>query len=377
MKCNNCNTTEHEPQAIFCHICGTRLSAPSGRNKSCFEDCGSFSEGLAMVRINGRAGLIDKTGRIVVPPRFLQIGAKNYNSPYYNYSYGFSEGLIAASVGEYPNIFYGGIDHKGEYVIQPKYDILGTFSEGLAPFLRDGKWGYIDKRGVEVIPPAYRDAGPFSAGIAIVTTNTNRAVFIDKKGRIVLEKTKNRVFCWNNDSFPLTKNEFSRANNYHDGWARVECFSSGVEGFIDRDGIFNRITYDNFGDFNEGLAWFCVNNYTKCGYIDTRFQVVIDTRFDEASDFHDGLATARLGGKWGYIDKSGQWVIPCQFDKALPFQENLAAVAIDNRYGYIDRSGNMVIRPRFSNVQPFSEGLAAVEENGMWGFIDKTGEYAF
>lgn len=379
MKCYNCNTIEHEPGASFCHLCGTRLSAPTGMNKSFFEEAGSFSEGLAMVRINGKAGLIDKTGRVVVHPHFLRIGASNHTNTftYYNFYDGFSEGLIAASIGEYPSIFYGCIDHKGDFVVQPKYDLLGTFREGLAPFLRSGLWGYVNKQGVEVIPPAFRDANSFSNGIAAVRTNNNRAVFIDKAGHIVLEKTKNRFFSWNNDHFPLSKDEFYRVHNFNDGWAKVECFSSGVKGFIDSVGNFIRIRYDSFGNFNEGLAWFYVKNLTKCGFIDTRLKVVIEARFDQAGDFHDGLATARLGGKWGYINKTGQWAIPCQYDKALPFQEHLAAIAIDDKYGYIDRSGNMVVQPRFSNVQPFSEGLAAVEENGKWGFIDKTGEYAF
>lgn len=380
MKCPNCKETEHEPGAKFCHVCGGMLAASPNRNKSLFVEAGSFSEGLAAVRINGRFGFIDKTGKVVIQPRFLMVDGwpPVYSRYHLYYSYrGFSEGLAAASVGEYPDIYHGCIDHTGNYVIQPKYVIMGTFSEGLAPFLRDDKWGYMDKRGVEVIPPRYREAGSFSNGIAVVTKDNNRAVYIDKTGRIILEKTKNRIFSWGNESFPLSKNEFKRASEFHDGWARVECFSSGIEGFIDRDGTFYRIAFDNFGDFQEGLAWFCVNNYKKCGFIDTRLQVAIEARFDEAEPFHDGLAAARQGGKCGFIDKSGQWVIPCQYDKALPFQENLAAVVIDNKYGYIDRSGNMVIQPRFSNVQPFSEGLAAVEENGMWGFIDKTGEYTF
>lgn len=247
----------------------------------------------------------------------------------------------------------------------------------IGSILKDDKWGYVDKRGVEVIPPRYRKARKFSNGIAVVTKDNNHTVYIDKTGRIILEKTNNRIFSWDNDGFPLSRNEFKWASDFHDGWARVECYSSGITGFIDRDGIFHRMAYDNFGNFQEGLAWFCVNNYKKCGFIDTRLQVAIDARFDGVESFHDGLAAARQGEKWGYVDKSGQWVIPCQYDKALPFQEKFAAVFIDNKYGYIDRSGNMVIQPRFSNVQPFSEGFAAVEENGKWGFIDKTGEYAF
>jgi hypothetical protein len=39
-----------------------------------FDDCRSFSEGLAVVKIEDKWGYIDKTGKIVINPQFDDAG---------------------------------------------------------------------------------------------------------------------------------------------------------------------------------------------------------------------------------------------------------------------------------------------------------------
>ena len=368
MKCLNCNETDHEPTAKFCHVCGMALQIEPPKALSRFLEAGSFSEGLAMVRVvNGKVGFIDKSGRMVIEPRFLH--AEPYNNPM------FCDGHIPVSVGEYPNIYYGIINHAGDFVIQPKYVILKNFSEGLAPFYKDGLWGFIDKQGNEVISAQYKSVKHFSEGFAAVEKGNQHFVYIDKRGQVVLEKTSGLVFNWNDDVFPIRKMEFSWAGSFHNGLARVEC--SGKKGLIDKSGKFTRIKFDSFNEFSEGLAVFSINNYTVCGYVDINLKVVIKPQFINAGDFHNGRAVVYLGNKAGFIDTTGRVVIPCQFDNASAFSEGVAAIEVNKKFGYVDMSGNVIVPHRFDSAMDFSEGLAAVQENGSWGFIDKTGNYAF
>ena len=191
---------------------------------------------------------------------------------------------------------------------------------------------------------------------------------------MALKRTKNLIFGWD-ETFPVGRAGFSWACSFRDGLARVEC--AGETGYIEKTGRFHQMKYDSVGDFSEGMASFVVNEYTRCGYMDTRFSVVIAPEFDDAAPFHNGLAIVRQGAKKGFINKRGGIVIPCQFDDAAPFSEGLAAIRMDGLYGFIDMMGVIVIQPRFNSARSFSDGLAAVEENGRWGFIDKTGKYAF
>ena len=364
MRCPNCNETEHEPTAKFCHNCGWEFGKVFGKPKNKtpnFTFAESFSEGMAMVGIGEHAGFIDKTGTVVIEPRYNPSSSYSFG---YDIRNGFSEGLAAVSINKYPIVMYGCIDRHGIFVILPQYDVVWPFSEGLAPVLLSDQWGFIDKDGRVVVDPQYRGVKGFSEGLAAVELEYQHYVYIDKTGRIAIQNA-NRRFC---------KSNLEWANDFHDGLAAVEC--DGIKGYINKSGRFFKTKFDFNGDFSEGLAVVGVG-YNLEGYIDTNMNTVIKPQFDEAKDFHEGMAAVRKGSDWGYINTSGNLVIPFQFNKAAPFSEGLAAVEQNGKLGYVDKQGNMVISPRFREARGFSEGMAAVEENNRWGFIDKTGNYAF
>lgn len=114
------------------------------------------------------------------------------------------------------------------------------------------------------------------------------------------------------------------------------------------------------------------NHYTY-GYIDTTGRYVINPQFDEAGDFHKGLALVKFGGKWGYIDTKGCYVINPQFDDAEDFNEGLAAVELGDKWGYIDTTGRYVVNPQFDDADCFQEGLARVWLDGKMKVINKKG----
>lgn len=83
------------------------------------------------------------------------------------------------------------------WVIDPKYDVSESFSDGLARVIENpkpgkeypvdsikgGKWGFIDRNGDEVIPLKYEYASAFKDGYAQVKLK-GKVFWIDKKGKI-------------------------------------------------------------------------------------------------------------------------------------------------------------------------------------------------
>ena len=73
----------------------------------------------------------------------------------------------------------------GEFVIEPKYDDITSFHEGLAVVELDGKSGYINEQGEIVIPIVYGQASVFRDGVALVSLDGKSFYHIDKQGNRV------------------------------------------------------------------------------------------------------------------------------------------------------------------------------------------------
>jgi hypothetical protein len=75
---------------------------------------------LFLVREKGKYGYIDRTGRVIIPPKFKEAG-------------NFSDGLARVRLNEAEQR-YGYIDTSGRVVIPPQFDQVGDFFEGWLGF---------------------------------------------------------------------------------------------------------------------------------------------------------------------------------------------------------------------------------------------------
>lgn len=153
------------------------------------------------VYVNGKAGYIDRTGKIVLEPKFD--GA----------SY-FSEGLARVSFGRDTIITegfsQGFVDESGAVVIRGDWDVASHFSEGLAAIGYDqtkqrfefrGRtfyssashpwyfWGFIARTGKVVIDTKFVHVSEFRDGVAVAAIpimSEWKYGFIDKSGNWVI-----------------------------------------------------------------------------------------------------------------------------------------------------------------------------------------------
>jgi hypothetical protein len=134
---------------------------------------GSFSEGFAAVQFITNKGtddeLIDKTGKTLIAVQDLRLG-------------GFSDGLaVVKKDGK-----WGYVGKSGSFLIEPQFEEAESFSEGLAAVKINKKWGYIDRQGAIVIRPTFDFApGEFSEGLALVFMN-GECAYVDKTGKVTI-----------------------------------------------------------------------------------------------------------------------------------------------------------------------------------------------
>ena len=303
-----------------------------------YDDVGNFSEGLCIVKKNGKWGFIDMTGKEVIP--CIYDGAREFRE-------------FLAPVRK--NGKYGFIDWSGKEVIPCIYDFVFGFREGLASVEKNGKWGIIDKSGKEVIPCIYDNSGiVFREGLASVKKNGKWGI-IDESGKEVVPYIYDFVF------------------EFREGLASVR--KNGKWGIIDESGkeVIPCI-YDSDIVFREGLA--SVKKNGKYGFIDKSGKEVIPCIYDGVIDsFRKGFAMVEKNGKQGIIDKSGKEVIPCIYDDIGYFIYGLASVKKNGKWGVIDKSGKEVIPPLYSYVGDFTGGYAKVKKGRFRTYyIDRKGK---
>jgi hypothetical protein len=252
-----------------------------------------FSEGLAAIQDPAGWGFIDTTGKLVIEPQFEFVES-------------FSDGLARVSVyKDGVTVYAGTINRQGEFVFKQDFQNVAKFYEGLAAAKYNNQWGYINTKGEWAIEPIYDFVSRFSEGLGGVEVN-DEVGFVDVSGKIVIRP------------------KFKLVSPFKDGLA-----------------IFETKTY--------GLR--------AAGVINRQGEVVVEPNFSRIVWFSEGLASAyelpppndpEREMLCGAIDATGQYVISPQFSYIGKFQNGLAHVTFskmnkqEKNTCYIDQTGRVV-----------------------------------
>jgi hypothetical protein len=171
-----------------------------------FEDADSFFEGLAPVCKDRKYGYINTLGAFVVPPQFDDAGVffegvaavsragkmiyiLRDGKPLSDLSFDRAEPFFDGRAAVMSGNRWGVLDSLGHLVVPFELEgIRSQYSEGLAAAKSNGKWGYIDIRGDWVIQPTYDIANDFAHGLAVVIRGSELYV-IDPLGNIKIKRS--------------------------------------------------------------------------------------------------------------------------------------------------------------------------------------------
>ncbi len=355
---------------------------------------GEFKNGVARISKGGYYGIINESGRIVLPLIYDDIyiadeglfakgktgtfafsldGSENCSTffgahatkdsyreyPVYkalNFDYygkPYSEGLFMArqnynnETNKYQLTYF---DSSGNIKITTdRYDNGQPFFNGLAAVSRFKYWGFIDKNGKEVIAPAYDYPTVFREGVANISRNGKYGL-IDTRENIII---------------PF---EYDLISPAFQGMVSVK--KNNAFGLFDTKGkmIFDFV-FDHATIFENGYAyvkkdnqWFSVNAKR------------------ETSEYHqlsyeEGYRFMNYNGNKVYEDKSGTVIFKNTFE-AGSFAEGLSIIKSNGKYGFIDRLGTVIIPPTYDRAENFKDGYARVQTSGSSFYIDKKGNTA-
>lgn len=369
----------------FCGKCGQELSDGAKFCKKCGSDLLNNEElpsaGLIQADLNpGAAPVVvqtpEKKRNVIILSLLVLLLLAGGFWAWKMFTGQAENALFPIPVGEK----WGYIDNTGKVVIQPQYDEVHFFSEGLAAVRMGDNWGFINDKGIMVIPPRFTEiASEFSEGLASVNMGEESGMrgqwgYIDKTGNLVFQTEYPGLSF--HDSKALVTDNFN--------YGLIDRTGSKVTDLIyGNDMAKNDVSGSPFSSrdigFTEGLC--PVDTGDGWGYIDKNLKMVIEPRFSFAGSFSEDLALVLViddsDESFEFIDKNGQMVLkfPGDYEPFSPISsEGLMVVRKDDKFGFMDTRGNIAIEPKYNNADSFHDGLAAVYINEKWQFINKTGQ---
>lgn len=198
----------------------------------------SYSEGIAVVRIEDEYTFMTNTGTLITENTYQQVMP-------------FSEGMALVSDGDQ----YGYINIDGELTVPMEYEFSPIetyyyegFHNGLATVVKDDLYGYINKQNEMIIEPTY-DYG---------------SVFSDRRASVDVGEIDYYINTSGEKPF---ETEYKYASSFNNGYAFVQFIDTEVEGeqsdylnfkLINTKGevvIGLDIQYDHGGGYTFPIEW--------------------------------------------------------------------------------------------------------------------------
>jgi hypothetical protein len=266
----------------------------------------------------------------------------------------------------------GLIDRSGNYVADPVYTYINSYSEGRAVATDKDGFVVLDENG-RVISDKYRFISNYKSGRAVFYTKTEAGTYLygylDENGKPVI--------------LPIYLN----ATDFEGNRATVKL-SEGTYAVIDRSGkALKTLECLELYGFSGGKAAFRQSSDGKYGYVDTNGNIVIQPAFDHAESFRDHRAVVSIWADGrqihGLIDENGRFIMEPRYDEILMLGEHRAALGIPRnpdipfggfKYALADTDGNLLTDFIFMSIGRFSNGIASVTNSTSTFFINTSGK---
>jgi len=312
----------------------------------------------------------------------------------------FDSGLIRFSKDGY----FGLVDIEGNIILEPQYDRIFDFFNGVAIVTKNNKYGIINSSGKEVLPPSLSFIFDFgdSADVTIFHDHIDyrhRSGFVTKNGKVIELQKNSEVFSKIGNQFLVTTvlgreskkfttysskglpvlevnwNNSHEDDKYHKKqklpfyWQYSETGDENTqiqkrnEMRIQEIDIMEKLPVNYFLFFQEGIAIMPKKKGydIKYCYVNEKGQEVLPTKFINAHLFKNGVAAVcPENSGWGVINTKGEVVIPFEYEYLEVLNEDYLIFASNYKLGIMDFSRKVILEPEYVEIKQLQKDLYAL-----------------
>lgn len=283
---------------------------------------------------------------------------------------------------------------KGITIVNKKFEVVKKlpdnvtetirFTEGLAPFCKDGKWGYLDTKGEVAIPAKFDKASQFSEGRAWAMKGDKR-LLIDKKGEtvksfssdkydpaigichngyIAMFKGEKVVFLDKNGEEKFTSNKMEISWCYMIDDNKTVFHKDGGYGIISTDGeVLVRPKYKDMGYISKD-RYIAQNDDHKWGIINSKGEVILGFEYESLVQVSTDKSRyfVQEGKTWILINEKGEELTKDSYANIWP------SIGTYHFYSEIQKEPEPVLEPDYTpaDTAPFEDFNVCEGEEDMY-----------
>lgn len=313
------------------------------------------------------------------------------------YSGYYHSGHYSDSINLSPSEFSNGLmDYTGYMIIEPmvgaRYTPMGKFIKVVISSERSSRTYYYDYNGMKINDSKFDNfeyIDSFYEGKSLSQLKqTKEYVIIDEDLNI-----HNHLGIFNHLDIGEVHTPYEDFFYCHFMRGLCPIRKNNKWGYINLDGkVVLDFIYDYIEPFSDIKSWTyytngcavvgkIIDNNLKYGAITSDFKEITNFIFDEVKNFHEGIASVRIGSKWGCINSKGEVIIPIEFTFVLHCINGFIEVGLGDfegshfvgNYGFFDKYGNKITKIIYQSLYPFKHDHAIFKKDNKYGLINKTG----
>ncbi len=336
---------------------------------------GEFREGLAVVMVGDKYGVINKQGQVHIPVGYDFIS--DFNNGYsifeLNARFGlFNRAGIVVIHNEYADLEWafgdllvyereglkGLMKITGEILCSPSFDEVNPVNEILAIVERDGFVGVINSSLMEIVPIQFDQV--LLSDKQFIVSKAGRKGLYDVYGKELLSVDFDGIGD-EYQGFRVVKKgqQFSHLNckNWHLSQSWNEAYTADLL----------------LGKIYKG-QWM-VRKKSKYLWIDTSGKLTKLFNFQQLNSMSEVLSGVKdKNGKIGFWDRNGVELTPFQFDYVQHLRNDQYVVKMNEKMGVYSEKGVLLIPVEFDEITPWLNGqYYMVQRGAKKGIFTKTG----